>query len=86
MSGSAALISAVISASSSLVNGRNGGENGFLIEPKNVSQLIEKLKTILSGEIDLKIIEKNARKTIEEKFNLRDYIEKLEKIYREIEG
>lgn len=60
------------------------GENGFLIEPKNVSQLVEKLKMLLPGEIDLEVIEKNARKTIEEKFNLRDYIEKLEKIYQEL--
>ncbi len=60
------------------------GINGFLVAPQNVSQLIEKLKLILSKEIDLEMIEKNARKTVEEKFNLNDYIEKLEKIYGEI--
>lgn len=60
------------------------GENGFLIEPKNVSQLIKKLKMIFSGKVDLDEIEKNARKTVAEKFNLPDYIAKLEKIYREL--
>lgn len=60
------------------------GENGFLVEPKNVSQLVEKLKMILSNGIDLRLIEENARKTIEEKFNLRDYIKKLNEIYRKL--
>ncbi|HEY0658248.1 MAG TPA: glycosyltransferase family 4 protein [Pyrinomonadaceae bacterium] len=60
------------------------GVNGFLIEPQNVSQLIEKMKMLLSGETDLETISLNARKTVEEKFNLRDYIKKLEDIYAEI--
>ena len=60
------------------------GVNGFLIEPQNVSQIVEKLRMILSHEIDLENLGKNARKTVEEKFNLKDYINKLEKIYREI--
>jgi glycosyltransferase involved in cell wall biosynthesis len=60
------------------------GENGFTIEPRNVSQLVEKLKKILDGEIDEENTRKNARKTIEEKFDLREYIKKLEIIYAEI--
>ncbi|MDQ3130584.1 MAG: glycosyltransferase family 4 protein [Acidobacteriota bacterium] len=60
------------------------GINGFLIEPRNVSQLIEKLKMLLSGKADLETISLNARKTVEEKFNLRDYMNKLEDIYAEI--
>jgi glycosyltransferase involved in cell wall biosynthesis len=55
--------------------------NGFTIEPGSVAQLVEKLKMILSGEIDAETIAKNARATIAVKFNLSDYIEKLEKIY-----
>lgn len=58
--------------------------NGFLIKPKNTSQLIEKMEYILSGKHDLEEIRRNARKTVEEKFNLTDYIKKLEQIYREI--
>ena len=60
------------------------GANGFLVEPQNVSQLIEKLKLLLSGEIDLKIVRQNARETVAEKYNLPDYIKKLEEIYAEI--
>ncbi|MEP6923736.1 MAG: glycosyltransferase family 4 protein [Pyrinomonadaceae bacterium] len=60
------------------------GVNGFLIEPRNVSQLVEKLKMLLSGKADLETIGLNARKTVEKKFNLRDYIKKLENIYAEI--
>jgi len=60
------------------------GVNGFLIEPQNVLQLVEKLKMLLSGEAYLETIGLNARKTVEQKFNVRDYIKKLEDIYAEI--
>lgn len=60
------------------------GENGFTIEPGSIAQLVEKLKMILADRIDAKRISANARATIAAKFNLRDYIEKLEKIYAEI--
>ncbi|HEX9959995.1 MAG TPA: glycosyltransferase family 4 protein [Pyrinomonadaceae bacterium] len=60
------------------------GENGFLIEPRSVAQLLEKLRLALSGRIDLEIIGKNARETIKAKFDLNDYIKRLENIYREV--
>ena len=62
------------------------GFNGFTVEPENVSQVVEKLKILLSDKMDLKELRKNARETIEEKFNLNDYIRKLEKIYKELES
>jgi glycosyltransferase involved in cell wall biosynthesis len=62
------------------------GVNGFLIEPQNVSQTVEKLKLMLSGKADWENLRRNARATIEEKFNLKNYIEKLENIYAEIDG
>ena len=58
--------------------------NGFTIEPENVSQLVEILKFVLLDKVDLKEIGENARATVEERFNLSNYIEKLEKIYSEI--
>lgn len=58
--------------------------SGFLVEPQNIPQLAEKLKAILSDKINLGIIQENARKTVEERFNLKIYIEKLEQIYEEI--
>jgi glycosyltransferase involved in cell wall biosynthesis len=60
------------------------GFNGFLVEPRNVAQLIEKLEPILSGEIDSEILRRNARETIKAKFDLNDYIKRLENIYLEI--
>lgn len=60
------------------------GFNGFLVEPRNAAGLIENLKLLLSGKIDLEILRKNARETIRAKFDLDDYIERLENIYLEI--
>jgi glycosyltransferase involved in cell wall biosynthesis len=60
------------------------GVNGFTVEPGNVAQLVDRLKMILADEIDAKIIGETARETIAAKFNLRVYIEKLEKIYADI--
>lgn len=60
------------------------GENGFLVEPGNAAALAEKLKSILAGEIDAQTIGKNARATVAARFDLPDYIAKLERIYREI--
>ncbi|HLM00964.1 MAG TPA: glycosyltransferase family 4 protein [Pyrinomonadaceae bacterium] len=60
------------------------GENGFLIEPRSVAQLVEKLKLLLAGEIDSERLRKNARATIKARFDLNDYIERLENIYAEI--
>jgi glycosyltransferase involved in cell wall biosynthesis len=60
------------------------GKNGFLIKPKDVSQVVKKLKVLLFDKADWAGLRQNARKTIEENFNLRDYIEKLEGIYRKI--
>lgn len=57
------------------------GENGFLVAPQDVSALIIKLRMILSANTNFEVLRKNARKTVAEKFNLRDYIERLEQIY-----
>lgn len=60
------------------------GVNGFLVEPQNVPQLIEKLKILLADKIDWKTLRRNAQDTVAEKYNLPDYIKKLEEIYAEI--
>ncbi len=57
------------------------GENGFLIEPRNVSQLVEKLTILLEDKADLKKIGENAIATVQEKFGLENYLKKLRKIY-----
>ncbi len=62
------------------------GANGFLVAPRDVNQLTEKLRLLLSGKIDSETLRKNARATIRAKFNLNDYIKRLENIYVEILG
>jgi glycosyltransferase involved in cell wall biosynthesis len=57
------------------------GVNGFLIEPQSAAQLSAKLKFLLTDKADWEVLRRNARKTVEEKFNLKDYIKKLEDIY-----
>lgn len=59
------------------------GKNGFMVEPYKAAQTAEKLKFLLSGESDFQLLRKNARRTVEEKFSIGDYVEKLEKIYEE---
>jgi glycosyltransferase involved in cell wall biosynthesis len=60
------------------------GANGFLVEPRNVAQMVKKLRLLLSGKIDSESLRKNARATIKAKFDLSDYIKRLENIYLEI--
>lgn len=60
------------------------GANGFLVAPRDANQLTEKLRLLLSGKIDLENLRKNARETIKAKFDLGDYIKRLENIYAEI--
>ena len=60
------------------------GFNGFLVEPQNAGQIVEKLKFLLSGKADWESLRRNARKIVEEKFDIKDYIKRLENIYAEI--
>ncbi|MDQ3711603.1 MAG: glycosyltransferase family 4 protein [Acidobacteriota bacterium] len=60
------------------------GENGLMVEPYNTAQVVEKLKFLISNKADWKILQRNARTTIEENFAITDYVKKLEKIYAEI--
>ena len=60
------------------------GENGFLIEPGNTQELIEKLKFLLENQNDWENLRGAAQRTIREKFALNSYIKRLESIYAEI--
>ncbi|HEV7644661.1 MAG TPA: glycosyltransferase [Pyrinomonadaceae bacterium] len=59
------------------------GENGYVVQPKNTAQLVEKLKMLLDNRNDWKPVQENAIATVREKFAIADYIEKLEEIYKE---
>ncbi|MEZ5427723.1 MAG: glycosyltransferase family 4 protein [Pyrinomonadaceae bacterium] len=60
------------------------GKNGFLTEPRDVAGIIEKLRFLLSDNDIWEDIRKNARATICERFDLAEYLVKLEGIYRKI--
>ncbi|MCY7348522.1 MAG: glycosyltransferase family 4 protein [Pyrinomonadaceae bacterium] len=60
------------------------GANGFLVEPYNAAQVVEKLKILLSGNADWGQLRRNARATVKEKYALNDYLKKLENLYAEI--
>jgi len=59
------------------------GENGLMVEPYNAAQVVEKLKFALSSKVGLESLRRNARITVEEKFAMDNYIQKLENLYAE---
>ena len=61
------------------------GRNGFMIDPGDVTQVIGRLKYLLSeGERGWDEYRRNARKTVRERFDIGGYVEKLNAIYRDI--
>ena len=62
------------------------GANGFLVEPCDTRQIVEKLKFAMSDRADYATLGRNARRTVEENFAFSDYVVRLEKIYAEIVG
>ncbi len=60
------------------------GENGFLVEPYNTAQVVEKLKFLLSGKADWETLRRRERATVEEKFAVDDYTVKLQSLYAEM--
>lgn len=57
------------------------GVNGFFVDENN---LADRLKGLLSGNADVGAMGRAARATIRERFDIRDYVERLTGIYREI--
>jgi glycosyltransferase involved in cell wall biosynthesis len=60
------------------------GENGLMVEPYNASQVVEKLKFLLSDRADWSKLQRNARATVEEKYAIGEYVKKLGNLYAEI--
>lgn len=60
------------------------GHNGYLVEPEDLTQIVGKLKMLISAGAELGELRENARNTIREKFNMNDYVVKLEQIYEEM--
>lgn len=57
--------------------------NGFLIEPRDHGQITNTLKRLLSDEIDWVKMRENAKSTIREHYEIKDYLSKLQEIYGE---
>ena len=60
------------------------GRNGFLVEPGDITQIVGKLKFLLSeGETGWNEYRRNARETIRTRFDIRGYTKKLRNLYLE---
>ncbi len=60
------------------------GENGFLMKPNSVDELVNKIEFILNKKNILNKISKNARKSVEEKFSIEILAEKYKNLYIKI--
>ncbi len=58
------------------------GVNGFLIEPGNTAQLIERLRSLLDDRMAWEPIRSAANMTVRTRFAISKYIEQLGEIYR----
>lgn len=61
------------------------GKNGFIVAPYEVSEVVGKLRSLLSEETDWETLRDNARRTVETKYGIADYVVRLSAIYREID-
>lgn len=60
------------------------GRNGFLVDPGDITQIVGKLKFLLSeGETGWNEYRREARETVRSRFNMDTYAEKLRKLYAE---
>jgi glycosyltransferase involved in cell wall biosynthesis len=58
------------------------GDNGYLVEPGKVEQVVERLRELLPG--DLSGMSENARATIREGFDISRYVERLDAVYDDL--
>jgi glycosyltransferase involved in cell wall biosynthesis len=60
------------------------GWNGFLVEPGNVKQLVEKIQYLVENEEERMKMGRSSRRLAEEKFSWEEVVEKYLKIYEEV--
>lgn len=60
------------------------GYNGFLVPIKNHTAMAEKMLYLIENKEEIKRMGKNGRKTIEEKFSIKEWAKKIITIYDEI--
>lgn len=77
----------VMSASGAVAEVIEDGRNGFLVDAGNTMQTVGRLKFLLSeSEFGWSQLRENARRTVREKFDFKDYLKKLKELYAEVGG
>ena len=72
----------VVSARGSIPSVVEDGRNGFLVDPGDITQIVGRLKFLLSeGETGWNEYRRNARETVRNEFDLKNYVVKLKDIY-----
>lgn len=56
-------------------------KTGYLVQPKNTSQLIEVISKLISEPIHLKFLSENCRKWVEENFDIQQTVKKIVQLY-----
>jgi len=75
----------VVSDRGSIPSVVEDGRNGFLIDPGDITQIVGRLKFLLSeGETGWNEYRRNARETVRTEFDLKNYVVKLKNIYTEV--
>lgn len=74
----------IASKVSGIAEAISDGENGFLADPENVNEWVEKLETILTYENIAKKVGQNARRTVEEKFEWNCLAKQYEEILNSV--
>lgn len=75
----------VVSDRGSIPSVVEDGRNGFLIDPGDITQIVGRVKYLLSeGERGWDEYRSHARETVRSRFDIRDYVRKLNEIYREV--
>ena len=60
------------------------GYNGFLVQPRNPSEIAKRILLLISNPKEAKRMGMNGRKIVEEKFNINKRIDKITKLYERL--
>ncbi len=74
----------IVSNKGSIPSVVEDARNGFLVDPGDITQIVGKLKFLLSeGETGWNEYRRNARETVRAHFDIGDYVVRLKKLYTE---
>lgn len=64
----------------------NEGRNGYMVKPYDAPGLASKMKVVLDDKLEWNTMRESAVSTVRKKFEIKDYIDKLERIYESAIG